>query len=292
MIKEQENNLFYDIDSDLFNKIPTASSHSPQKTFSAPYTTCIELSQRCNMKCKICISSSSPSMADDTFWVSAALENLTTAFGSLRIVWSGGEPTIHNSIREWINKSSQLGNVNVLVTNATRFIADLPTDWVDISIYGGDAAYFRDYTQSDNFLKHQRNIKLYANSYPRVSASFVLGVHGEKELRKMVEFAVDSGISRLKFHRLSLAGRIESTPLDSIARDMEVVSVSDLCSKLNVVASFSRAASSDAKRAAYWVAKWPGVLTTSAATIPISERNRVIEGVLETRKGNRSLYSE
>ena len=122
-------------------------------------------------------------------------------------MWSGGEPTLYPKLRDHLHQSTALGNANVLVTNGSRFIPELPVAWVDFSIYGYLRESFQSFTGSSQFEKVRRNLSLYASTYPRVSGSIVLGVHGVDALKRMADMAIDAGVRRLKFHRLSLAGR-------------------------------------------------------------------------------------
>ena len=287
--KNDDTSLCYLVDRDQFAPL-TQFSESVEKKFGAPYSLCMELGQYCNFRCRICISDSGPTAVKCSDWVLPALANLHSTFGPLRIVWSGGEPTIYQDLAILLDKSATLGNSNTLVTNASRFVEGLSVDWIDISIYGYSEESFRKYTSSPLFKVCAKNTRLYANKYPRVSASFVLGVHGVHELKLLADFAVEAGIRRLKFHRLSRAGRIIDQRLEDSTED-EIHALREYLSMLPVDATFTRTKSSNQKRAGYFVAKPPGLLTNSEMAISLNEADQLREGVNKYSMLNRSLFS-
>ena len=218
-----------------------------------------------------------------------AIQNINAAFGPIRAVWSGGEPVLVPRIADYIKLSKSLGNANVLVTNGSKFIDGLAVDWVDISIYGDDSAAFRAYTLSSTFAAFRKNLRRYFSAYPRVSASFILGIHGSPALRRMVDLVLEVGITRLKFHRLSLAGRITTVALTSDV-DAEIADMESYLNDRAVSASYTRTKSSDQKRKGYWVVKEPGLFTNSDVAVPISNNEAVTAAVDTYLALNQSLF--
>lgn len=280
--------LWYSRESDLFEATEVAHE-SDGMWISAPYSVCMEIGQQCNFRCGICISDSSPLHQMETDWVSTALKQINEAFGSVRVVWSGGEPTLALGIEDLIDRSRRLGNCNVLVTNASRFISHIAADWIDISVYGYSNATFERYTNSSLFETFRRNLDRYVTAYPRVSASFILGVHGPAALKAMVRMVLDSGVRRLKFHRLSLAGRnLEDHKGDSASS--EVLEIQSYLNHNPVVSSFTRSTSSNHKRKGYWVARYPGVLANCETAIPLDDSSRLVRAIKNNAESNVSLY--
>ena len=138
--------LWYSRNTDLFSDDAKAQPGSGL-WLSPPFSVCFELGRRCNYRCQICISDSSPDHAGSDGWVPKALANIKNNLGSVRAVWSGGEPTIYRNIRSNIELSSSLGNANVLATNGSKFLSGLAVDWIDISVYGDNAESFERYTK-------------------------------------------------------------------------------------------------------------------------------------------------
>lgn len=254
-----------------------------------PYSVCIEAGRYCNFRCAVCISDSSPEHRNTGDWVTAAIQDINAAFGPIRAVWSGGEPVLIPRIADYVKMSRSLGNANVLVTNASKFIDGLAVDWVDISIYGDNSAAFRAYTLSSTFLTFKKNLHRYSSAYPRVSASFILGIHGSPALRRMADLVLDAGITRLKFHRLSLAGRNTiAAPTSDV--DAEIADMTSYLAGRPVSASYTRTKSSDQKRKGYWVVKEPGLFTNSDVAVPLSNSEVVIGAVESYRALNQSLF--
>jgi molybdenum cofactor biosynthesis enzyme MoaA len=285
-----DSSLRYVVDTDLF-----AESVDCEKVIgdlmSPPYTLCIEADRRCNLTCRVCISDSSPREAANDSWIADALNTAATLFGPLRVVWSGGEPMIRPKLREQLRLSRLLGNRNVVATNATRLVRGLDLDWVDVSVYGWSEDSFRAHTHGQvRFSTVAANVKRYVQEYPRVSTSFVLGVFPTAELVRMVEFALDSGVQRLKFHRLSHAGRLPDT-FSAEAFELQVASMAALLNGRDVCATFSRSSSSDHKRMGYWVVKPPGSLTNAARTVDLKDVAATAATIAEFQSTNRALFT-
>lgn len=282
--------LRYVIDTDLFADCSDCE-RAGGEAMSPPYTLCIEADRRCNLNCRVCISDSSPRELANDAWIPDALQASAELFGPLRVVWSGGEPMIRPRLGEQLHLSRSLGNRNVVATNATRFLPNLEVDWVDISVYGWSEDTFRAHANGRvRFSTVEANIKRYVASYSRVSASFVLGVFPNLELTHMVEFALDTGIRRLKFHRLSRAGRVPAT-LTADAIEEQIASMSSLLNGTATSVTFSRSSSSDHKRLGYWVVKPPGLLTNAAVSVVLKNRVAAAATIAEFHSTNRSLFS-
>ena len=285
----RSNCLWYSRKNDLFT-LEHESVSEPGIWLRAPYSICMEIGRHCNFRCKLCISDSSPAHHQENEWVIPALLNINRAFGPIRAVWSGGEPALYPNLLDYLLRSRALGNANVLVTNASRFIENAAVDWIDISLYGYSTETFRSFTGTSNFKSVERNLVRYCTEYGHVSASFVLGVHGFDALKKMVKIVIDAGVSRLKFHRLSLAGRNE-TEQGGDSADIEIGELQSYLSDFSVDASFTRTKSSEHKRKGYWVAKPPGVLTNSDIVVPLVETTQLVSAVSNYSSLNRSLFS-
>ncbi|MHB8744519.1 MAG: radical SAM protein [Sulfuricaulis sp.] len=281
--------LWYSRNSDLFTEEADVDMASGS-WFSAPYSICIEVGQHCNFRCNVCISDSSPDHRRREDWIVGALVNIGKAFGPVRLVWSGGEPVLYPEILDYIHHSRSLGNANVLVTNASRFIREAPVDWIDISVYGHSKETFEKYTKSSLFETFKRNLYRYSTEYHRVSASFILGLHGSSCLKSMVQMVLDAGVKRLKFHRLSLAGRNDLMQGGETA-DLEAAAIQAYLNGLPIHASYTRTKSSEHKRKGYWVTKAPGVLTNSDVSISLTNSVEVARAIAGYSSMNKSLFS-
>ena len=109
-------------------------------------------------------------------------------------------------------------------------------------------------------------------------------------MKNMVRLAVDSGIRRLKFHRLSLAGRID-LPMVSESVENEVRELREFLDGWPVCASFTRTRSSSQKRLGYWVAKPPGVLTNSDVSARLDSSQEVRDCISQFLSTSKSLVS-
>jgi MoaA/NifB/PqqE/SkfB family radical SAM enzyme len=281
--------LGYSLDTDMF--VEPDQIVGTAHFFGPPYTVCFEVSRRCNFRCNVCISDSSPEQERGGDWVHQAVRHVSAAFGPQRLVWSGGEPTLMLELPGLMEKSRDAGNVNVLVTNASRYLPSLAVDWIDISIYGEDQSSYETFAHTAQFNKVRTNIRRYIEKYPRVSVSFLLGVHGPARLIRMTELALDLGVKRFKFHRLSLAGR-RLVSMDGTTHEAEMAVANELLrTRTDVFATYSRSESSDQKRRGYWVAKAPGVLTNSAQSVALDNRDQLRSVVVADRSANRALFA-
>ena len=281
-----ESLLWYQCDTDRFLEYQTTSEG---QWMAAPYTICFALSRHCNFECSLCISDSSPRNKIDVDWIEKSLTNINNFIGNIRVVWSGGEPTLHPNLREYVNLSKLMGNANILATNGSKFMEALQVDWVDISIYAATQHDFTLYTNSRSFAKLINNLALYSNSYPRVVANFIVGAYPIDKLKCMIDLIMNSGISNLKFHRIGFTGRIKS---DFIPRqyDEEVEKIKEFLIGKNVCASFSQSQSSDHKLTGYWVARSPGVLTNGEQIVALEDSLKLRETLNRYNYINRTLF--
>ena len=105
----------------------------------------------------------------------------------------------------------------------------------------------------------------------------------------MADLVLDAGITRLKFHRLSLAGRNTiAAPTSDV--DAEIADMTSYLAGRPVSASYTRTKSSDQKRKGYWVVKEPGLFTNSDVAVPLSNSEVVIGAVESYRALNQSLF--
>jgi MoaA/NifB/PqqE/SkfB family radical SAM enzyme len=123
----------------------------------APLYANIELTYRCNLRCRHCyvlhkVSEPKPSkLADDV--VDRLVGELRT-LGSISVTLTGGEPTLAPRYREVITSFKDAGFLTVLKTNATTFnaaraelYATDPAHETHVSLYGAEAASHDGFTE-------------------------------------------------------------------------------------------------------------------------------------------------
>lgn len=226
---------------------------------SYPFNICIQQNRQCNFSCSFCISESSPLGDADTSWVPNSLSRINKMFSYLRIVWSGGEPSLTSSMSKKIEHSKSLGNINVITTNATRLFLDQNLDWIDVTLYGLEDTSYQRNTGRSRAAICWKNLRHYCEYYERrVCVSLLLGIMPVEEYIQIVDLARAIGVSKIRFQRLL------STPKYSAPTDIQTEAL--ICDLKRAVSnpsslSFPNSKNGIQKRNGYLYVKAPGILT-------------------------------
>jgi hypothetical protein len=138
------NDAAYCKEHDLFFG-SAATNREPSK----PLSVCIGTGTRCNLVCAVCSSDSKPR---GRFVAHEQIEQLLEwlkQFAPLRLVWSGGEPTLLPQIRALVEASIDHNFHNVVTTNMSAGdpLVDLAGQFsYAVSLYGTDEASYFDST--------------------------------------------------------------------------------------------------------------------------------------------------
>lgn len=156
------NDAAYCKEHDLFFG-SAATNREPSK----PLSVCIGTGTRCNLVCAVCSSDSKPR---GRFVAHEQLEQLLgwlKQFAPLRLVWSGGEPTLLPQIRALVEASIDHNFHNVVTTNMSAGdpLVGLAGQFsYAVSLYGTDEASYFGFTHRRGFLDFRRHFDtLFAN---------------------------------------------------------------------------------------------------------------------------------
>lgn len=153
MIKKTDAFIEYDTEKDIYNI-----------RLKSPLSVCWQITTKCNLNCKYCISNSNMS-GDYGLSTEKAIEiiNQLGRIGVNRLDFTGGEPLVRKDLKELI-KCSKDNNINTIVTTNTLLLNDENIEWlkladlVQISIDGPESIH--------NF---QRNANVYNKTIENIA---------------------------------------------------------------------------------------------------------------------------
>jgi radical SAM protein with 4Fe4S-binding SPASM domain len=181
----------------------------------------IELTHRCNFHCGHCyLPARRKTDGLSTERIFELLEELVT-MGTLHLVISGGEPTLHPDWLEIVRRARSLGFMVVILTNGSLIDESVvsalePLDpFVEISFYSMDPAVFDNVTGVPTSLPPvRRAVELLTQAGIALRLKVPLLKSNWRELGGVVRFAEDLGIQWDSFERIVACKDSGSGPLD------------------------------------------------------------------------------
>lgn len=154
MIKETHSKILYDTESDTY-----------KLRLSSPLSVCFQVTRKCNLNCKYCLSSSGKNAEYGltTEEVKKIIDDLET-IGVNRLDFTGGEPLMRKDLGELIdcakkNHINTIVTTNTLLLNKENIEVLKKADLVQISIDGPEKVH-NEQRQGNVFKKTIENIKL------------------------------------------------------------------------------------------------------------------------------------
>lgn len=154
MIKETHSKILYDTESDTY-----------KLRLSSPLSVCFQVTRKCNLNCKYCLSSSGKNAEYGltTEEVKKIINDLGT-IGVNRLDFTGGEPLMRKDLGELIecakkNHINTIVTTNTLLLNKENIEVLKKADLVQISIDGPEEVH-NEQRQGNVFKKTIENIKL------------------------------------------------------------------------------------------------------------------------------------
>lgn len=168
-----------------------------------------EITPRCQHRCIGCgnIFDHEGWEMDDTSWA-AITERLRPYIRALRI--TGGEPTLHEQFGRIMEMVDGLGVPFVVFTNGNwadpRYVIEALRSCVHlrgvlVSLHGGDAVGYREFTGVDAFTAVTANVRLAAAAGLRVATNTLLLTTTFRRVREIVDLALSLGASTVSFGR-------------------------------------------------------------------------------------------
>lgn len=179
---------------------------------------CVSVGTKCNLKCAVCIANSRPDGKFMDATVARTLLRRLSTLTPLRLVWSGGEPTLYPSLPEILEDALQLGFHNVVATNALardRLYHLRGAFSYAVSIYGTDPRGYEQYTGRDALRAFRNRFEELVSAGHLVSAYFRLDARWRQALPRVLEW-----LAPYPLQKLVLVTTIQKGRLDSISRPL------------------------------------------------------------------------
>lgn len=122
MIKKTEAFIEYNTEKDIYNI-----------RLKSPLSVCWQITTKCNLNCKYCISSSN--MSGDYGLSTEKAKEIINQLGNLgvnRLDFTGGEPLLRRDLKELI-ECSKSNNINTIVTTNTILLNDENIEWLKLA---------------------------------------------------------------------------------------------------------------------------------------------------------------
>jgi MoaA/NifB/PqqE/SkfB family radical SAM enzyme len=187
------------------------------------------VSQRCNLACRHCYSSSGPGGADGVEPADFA-DALTdaAALGYNVAGFSGGEPLLYRALPELLGHAKTLGLVTTVTTNGIllgrRRLATLRdrADLIAISLDGTPQSHDRMRGLPGAFEAMARRLPELRDTGIPFGFIFTLTLHNLNELPWVADFALEQGASLLQIHPLESVGRARTEFAGSVPDSREL----------------------------------------------------------------------
>lgn len=212
----------------VFNYIGIRSSlmmGNPMHRFY-PVKLGVEVTNRCNLKCPLCLRSSNPNrMSGDMKWENYV--NLIDSFSPFLFqvrLHGNGEPTLHPSLPEMVKYAHQKGiytnfhtNGNLLTKRLINALIDSKLDEVNIALDGISEETYSQYRVGGSCKRVMDGVTMFCNvkkehnsRTPRINLQFLIMGHNEHEIPQVKAFAAETGVNRLYLKPVNIHYGIES----------------------------------------------------------------------------------
>lgn len=249
---------------------------------------CVRTCYYCNFSCKHCLSKSGITKSRHVDWIYKSLYNLKTLFGPLRLVWSGGEPSLIRELTDLLLLSESFGNINIITTNGTNYVSSPGCHWINYSIYGCTETEYYKNTGSYGEKTIWRNIARSISDGIPTSINLIIGLMSNGSIATIIEKCLMHGVNRIKFHRplfLSAESTHHKTTLQS-----EIDYLKKLMHSTNIIATFPNQPDTPKKDIAYWVLEPTGVMSSKNSKIHTSNSDALLEAAISLKKDHYGIF--
>jgi len=174
---------------------------------------------RCNLKCLHCYSSSDLSRCGDELTTSQAKQLLSqlTQVHCPVVLFSGGEPLLRSDLFELLAEAKRLKLRAVISSNGTlidsaaaKKLADLGVSYVGISIDGGEEFHDRFRQANGSFEAALSGIDNCRKASIKTGLRFTITKQNVDQISAIFDIAASNSITRLCFYHLITAGRAKN----------------------------------------------------------------------------------
>lgn len=173
---------------------------------------------RCNLKCLHCYSSSSPDCRSDELTTKQA-KKLLCELAELNcpvVLFSGGEPLLRNDLFELLAEAKRLGLRAVISTNGTLIDSDtadklaaVGADYVGVSIDGGEKVHDKFRMVKGSFAAAMKGLENCKKAGLKTGLRFTITQANHGQIPDVFDIAASMGVRRICFYHLIRAGRAE-----------------------------------------------------------------------------------
>ena len=215
MIKETHSKILYDTENDTYSL-----------RLSSPLSVCFQVTKKCNLNCKYCLSSSGvkANYGLTTEEVKDLINNLGK-IGVNRLDFTGGEPLIRKDLGELIDCAKE-NHINTIVTTNTLLLNDenievlKKADLVQISIDGPEDVH-NEQRQGKVFKKTIENIKKLQEHHVKIRLNSFIYNSNKEYVDYLMDLSNELGVFSHLFIIFTPQGRgrdhlEEIVPLDEV----------------------------------------------------------------------------
>lgn len=215
MIKETHSKILYDTESDTYSL-----------RLSSPLSVCFQVTKKCNLNCKYCLSSSG--VKADYGLTTEEVKGLINNLGKIgvnRLDFTGGEPLIRKDLGELIDCAKE-NHINTIVTTNTLLLNDenievlKKADLVQISIDGPEDVH-NEQRQGKVFEKTIENIKKLQEHHVKIRLNSFIYNSNKEYVDYLMDLSNELGVFSHLFIIFTPQGRgrdhlEEIVPLDEV----------------------------------------------------------------------------
>lgn len=188
MIKSTQAIITYDTDKDIYDI-----------KLKAPLSVCWQITTKCNLNCKYCLSESGIKgeyglSTEDALSIIRKLGEM----GVNRLDFTGGEPLIRKDLKILIQESKK-NNINTIVTTNTTMLNDENISWlkeadlVQISIDGPEKIH-NDQRQANVYKKTIENIRTLQENGCKIRLNSFLYNSNKQYVEELMELSKEMGL--------------------------------------------------------------------------------------------------
>lgn len=215
MIKSTKAIINYDTEKDMYDI-----------KLKAPLSVCWQITTKCNLNCKYCLSNSGKNCdyglsTDDAIKIIEQLGNL----GINRLDFTGGEPLIRTDLKELI-EYSKINHINTIVTTNTTLLNDENLEWlkladlVQVSIDGPEKIH-NEQRQANVYNLTIENIKKLKNAGCKIRLNSFIYNSNKQYVEELINLSKDLNLFSHLFIIFTPQGRGKGH-LEEIIQENEV----------------------------------------------------------------------
>lgn len=218
MIKSVDATITYDTEKDTYDI-----------RLKAPLSVCWQITTKCNLNCKYCLSNSggNAEYGVDTKTAINAINELGR-LGINRLDFTGGEPLVRKDLQQLIMQSKS-NNINTIVTTNTTMLNDINIEWlkladvVQVSIDGPEKIH-NEQRQADVYKLTIENIKKLRDAGCKVRLNSFIYNSNKEYVEELIELSRDLRLFSHLFIMFTPQGRGRNYP-EEIIEEKEVENI-------------------------------------------------------------------